>query len=55
MADMVKMTHPDIDGVAGPVTREAFDEIWAAKGWVLAEADQQSQPAAQPPNEQGAQ
>ena len=54
MSDMVRMTHPDVDAEAGPVTREAFDEIWAQKGWVIAD-ESQEQPAAQPPpDEQGA-
>jgi hypothetical protein len=44
---MVKMTHPDVAGeVAGPVTRQAFDEIWAEKGWVLAPDEESAvQPA----------
>lgn len=40
MSDFVHMRHPDIEGIAGPVTREAFDLIHEAKGWTLVdEAD----------------
>jgi hypothetical protein len=44
MTDMVKMTHPDFEGVAGPVTRSAFETVWAPKGWKEAPDETTSQP-----------
>lgn len=38
MKDLVKMTHSDF-GDAGPVTRHAFETVWAPKGWTLVEDD----------------
>jgi len=35
--EFVYMTHPDVDAVAGPVSRQAFDEVHVHKGWRLAE------------------
>lgn len=43
MSDLVMMTHSDL-GDAGPVTRHAFETVWAAKGWTLKEG-KTSQPA----------
>jgi hypothetical protein len=37
-ADWVEMRHPTVEGTA-VVTREAFDEVWAEKGWVLVTSD----------------
>lgn len=34
--DFVRMKHPDIDGLSGEVTREAFEQVHSRKGWVLA-------------------
>jgi hypothetical protein len=36
---MVMMTHSDTEGEAGPVTRHAFDTVWAPKGWKEASGD----------------
>jgi hypothetical protein len=31
---MIKMSHPDMqDAEPAEATPEAFDEVWAAKGW----------------------
>lgn len=37
--DMVMMTHTDTEGEAGPVTRHAFDTVWAPKGWKESSGD----------------
>lgn len=37
MTDMVYMTHPEVEGTAGPVSRKAFERAHAPKGWVLAD------------------
>lgn len=41
MEDWVYMTHPDIplaEGMAPAyVTREAYDEVWAEKGWLVSD------------------
>jgi hypothetical protein len=42
--DMVMMTHPDA-GDAGPVTRQAFDTVWADLGWTIKPDDEDSKPA----------
>lgn len=44
MADMVKMTHPDL-GEAGPVTQRAFDTVWAPKGWTAVKDEKTTSPA----------
>jgi hypothetical protein len=31
--EFVYMRHPDVKGIAGPVTREAFEQNHANKGW----------------------
>lgn len=31
--EFVYMFHPEIDALGGPVTRKAFDEVHAPKGW----------------------
>lgn len=31
--DMIRIAHPDVDAIGGPVTRKAFDEVWSPKGW----------------------
>lgn len=31
----VTMTHPDGSGEEAEVTQEAFDEVWAEKGWTI--------------------
>jgi hypothetical protein len=33
--EWVRMEHPEIDGSA-ITTKQALDEVWAEKGWVLA-------------------
>lgn len=38
------MTHPDVDGVA-EATAEAFQLVYRTKGWVLAAAPAEAQPA----------
>lgn len=35
--DFVTMTHPDIDAPGGPVTRQAYEDIYQHKGWVVAD------------------
>lgn len=42
--DQVWMTHPGIDGVAGPVPKSAFERTWKAKGWKLAEDPRTAKP-----------
>ena len=37
--DWVRIRHPEAGGGEAEVTREAFDEVWSGKGWVLVEAD----------------
>lgn len=38
--ELVHIKHPQIKAIGGPVTRQAFDDIHAAKGWSVAtEAD----------------
>ncbi len=32
--EFVTMTHPDIDATAGPVTRQAYEDVHRHKGWV---------------------
>lgn len=38
MPEFVTMKHPDVEDTAS-VTRQAFDEIYAAKGWTIVESD----------------
>ena len=38
--EFVRMTHPNIEAISRPVTRQAFDEIYKAKGWKLATAEE---------------
>ena len=35
------MTHPE-HGEAGPVTRHAFDRVWAARGWTLVNGEKKT-------------
>lgn len=51
MADMVKMTHPEL-GEAGPVSRAAFDNIWEPKGWKV--QDPEAAPARKGRTKRGA-
>lgn len=44
--EFVTMTHPDIDAPAGPVTRQAFEEVHRHKGWVLVDPAVQAASAA---------
>lgn len=46
--DMVMISHPDIEAVGGPVTKAAFDLVWAPLGWSVAD-ESGSEPAADPP------
>lgn len=32
--EYLTMRHPDIDALAGPITRQAFDDVHRHKGWV---------------------
>jgi hypothetical protein len=36
--EWVEITHPDLDAPPARVTRQAFEEVWKAKGFVLVEA-----------------
>lgn len=40
------MTHPDLgsDQVPAEVPEEAFEEVWAGKGWVRASVDPEGNP-----------
>jgi hypothetical protein len=31
--EWVMMKHPDVENEAGPVTRQALDEVWDDLGW----------------------
>ena len=33
--DWVEMSHPAVEGPNATATREAFDEVWEPRGWVL--------------------
>jgi hypothetical protein len=33
--EWVEMTHPEVGDAAGPVTRDAFEQVWSEKGWQL--------------------
>ena len=46
--EFVYMTHPSTEAVGGPVTKQAFDEVWKAKGWKTTEVDFQDGPDGQP-------
>lgn len=35
--EFVTMTHPDIDAPGGPVSRQAYEDIYRHKGWVEAD------------------
>ncbi len=37
MDEFLTMTHPDIDAPGGPVTRQAYEDIYRHKGWLIAE------------------
>jgi len=40
----VEMSHPAVEGPNATATREAFDEVWEPRGWVL-EAEEVPAPA----------
>lgn len=43
MADeRVRISHPDIEGVGGPVSRTAFEQVWEPKGWRIVADDKPS-------------
>lgn len=44
--EFVTMTHPDIDATAGPVTRQAYEEVHRHKGWVVVDPAAQAASAA---------
>ena len=35
--EWVEMSHPAVEGPNATATREAFDEVWEPRGWVLEE------------------
>src|SRR4051812_36070672 len=39
MGKMVYITHPDVEGLGGPVPEEAWSAFWSQKGWKVADAD----------------
>lgn len=42
--EWVEMSHPAVEGPNAVATREAFDEVWEPRGWVL-EAEEVPVPA----------
>lgn len=54
MADQVTMSHPDIPDATPAITsREAFDGVWAAKGWVEVDDADAAKPARRSPRSSG--
>lgn len=45
--EMVYMRHGDLEGVAGPVSRKAFDSVWSQKGWAEVPEDEATSAQAQ--------
>lgn len=45
---LVRMEHPKLEHVGDlPVTtKQAFDDVWQAKGWKLVKDDESNEPAA---------
>jgi hypothetical protein len=45
---LVRMEHPQLDhpGDLPVTTRQAFEDVWKAKGWKLVQGDESSAPAA---------
>ena len=57
--EFVYIKHKDVDGVGGPVTRQAYEEVHKPKGWTLAKQDEvpetaPSLPASQTTTQKGA-
>jgi hypothetical protein len=40
MTTFVHIKHPDIAAIGGPVTQKAFDDLYEAKGWKVATAEE---------------
>lgn len=36
--ELVRIKHPQIEGLGGPVPRYALDDLWSKKGWSEATA-----------------
>lgn len=40
--DLVRIKHPDVDAIGGPVTRASVDETWKHLGWSVLSADEEA-------------
>lgn len=38
--ELIHIKHASVKGFGGPVTRQALDEVWSAKGWTEASTDE---------------
>ena len=51
----VRMTHPDLPKTTDPAvtTQEAFDKVWAKKGWQIVTDEPDTAPADSKPSKSG--